>query len=203
MEVRSTTTSSTTALHGAMQFGNNNSILYKNCAITYITNITNNCKHCHPAEEHVVSEDTPRDLVPSPAVHTTTRSRVRLVDCQGRELELGDIVETDRIHGIYVGDGMIIGRDRKTRRIVHEPINVEEPFTSCSLLQLGPKYSSTQIVQRARGKVGQKCDYGPADFVFWCCTDMTMEEWIVLEGLQDQEHWIGLLRLQTSLMADH
>ncbi|XP_046554877.1 uncharacterized protein LOC124264180 isoform X1 [Haliotis rubra] len=240
----------TTNQHGGMQLGNNNSITYKSCAITYITNITNNCKQCHQAEEHVVSADTPRDLMLRSPVNTTTS--VRLVDCQGRELELGDVVmlawleDTPRnlipsssVHtttremvvdrtgrelelgdvveaegdikvaiyaggydGVVAGDGMVIGLDTKTRKIVHEPINVVEPFTSRSPqdLNMSPKFSPMEIVERAKSIVGPRNPDGPVDIVFWCCTDMTLDEWVVCNEVHATNPEIVRLR---SLNAAH
>ncbi|XP_046554879.1 uncharacterized protein LOC124264180 isoform X3 [Haliotis rubra] len=192
----------TTNQHGGMQLGNNNSITYKSCAITYITNITNNCKQCHQAEEHVVSADTPRDLMLRSPVNTTTS--VRLVDCQGRELELGDVVSAERsmLWSIYAGDGMVIGLDTKTRKIVHEPINVVEPFTSRSPqdLNMSPKFSPMEIVERAKSIVGPRNPDGPVDIVFWCCTDMTLDEWVVCNEVHATNPEIVRLR---SLNAAH
>ncbi|XP_067660961.1 uncharacterized protein [Haliotis asinina] len=187
MAISSTTTTVTSTLQGGIQVGNHNNIIYRNCAITNITNIThttNKCKDCHPAEEHDVSEDTSPDMRPSSSVHTTTR--VRLFDCQGRELELGDIVDTDRIDGIYAGDGMIIGVDRKTRKIVHEPIKVEEPFSSAP--GRSPVYSRVQVIQRAKGKVGQRYTYRPVDFVVWCLIGLTWKTWFAHIRLLDPKH---------------
>ncbi|XP_046554878.1 uncharacterized protein LOC124264180 isoform X2 [Haliotis rubra] len=200
----------TTNQHGGMQLGNNNSITYKSCAITYITNITNNCKQCHQAEEHVVSADTPRNLIPSSSVHTTTREMV--VDRTGRELELGDVVEAEGdikvaiyaggYDGVVAGDGMVIGLDTKTRKIVHEPINVVEPFTSRSPqdLNMSPKFSPMEIVERAKSIVGPRNPDGPVDIVFWCCTDMTLDEWVVCNEVHATNPEIVRLR---SLNAAH
>ncbi|XP_048241408.1 uncharacterized protein LOC124142816 isoform X2 [Haliotis rufescens] len=174
MAVRPSTTLVMDTQQGGMQVGDNNSIYYSNCHITNITHVHNNCKQCHPTEEHDVTQDASRDLRSTSTVHTTTS--VRLLDSTGRELQLGDVVFFDKtlVLSIYAGDGMNIIRDEKTGKIVLEPINVEEPFTSCSIA--GQKYSGRQVVQRAKGKVGQVFHGHKVDFVWWCCWDMTFAE---------------------------
>ncbi|XP_071097017.1 uncharacterized protein [Haliotis cracherodii] len=178
MALRPSTTLVMDTQQGGMQVGENNNIYYSNCHITNITNInyiTNNCKQCHPTEEHGVTQDASRDLRSTSNVHTTTS--VRLADREGREVELGDWVVFDKISlvSIYVGDGMSIMGDEETGKIVLEPINVEEPFTSYPCFP-EQKYSGIQLVQRAKGKVGQVFDGPYFDFVWWCCLDMTHAE---------------------------
>ncbi|XP_071096469.1 uncharacterized protein [Haliotis cracherodii] len=160
---------------GGMQVGDNNNIYYSNCHITNINYITNNCKQCHPTEEHDVTQDASRDLRSTSNVHTTTS--VRLADRKGREVELGDWVLFNKtsLVSIYVGDGMSIMRDKETGKIVLEPINVEEPFISSPFFPK-QKYSGRQVVQRAKGKVGQVYDGHYVDFMWWCCFDMTFTE---------------------------
>ncbi|XP_071097319.1 uncharacterized protein [Haliotis cracherodii] len=176
MAVRPSTTLVMDTQQGGMQVGDNNNIYYSNCHITNITHNTYNCKQCHPTEERDVTQDASRDLRSTSTVHTTTS--VRLVDRKGRKLKLGNFVffeNTQRV-SIYAGDGMIIMRDKETRKIVLEPINVEEPFISCTTLAL--KYSERRVAQRAKGKVGQVYDGHYVDFMWWCCFDMTFTEWM-------------------------
>ncbi|XP_048241409.1 uncharacterized protein LOC125374571 [Haliotis rufescens] len=136
MAVRPSTTSVMDTQQGGMQVGDNNNIYYSNCHITNITHVHNNCKQCHPTEEHDVTQDASRDvdLKSTSTVHTTTS--VRLVDCEGREVELGNVVFIYQkgVFCIYAGDGMVIMQDEETGKIVLEQINVEEPFISFPFL---------------------------------------------------------------------
>ncbi|XP_048241410.1 uncharacterized protein LOC125371675 [Haliotis rufescens] len=184
MAVRPSTTLVMDTQQGGMQVGDNNNISYSNCHITNITHVHNNCKQCHPTEEHDVTQDASRDLRSTSTVHTTTS--VRLVDSEGRELELEDVVLFDNtaLVSIYAGDGMNIMQDEETGKIVLEPINVEEHFTSFPFFA-GQKYSGRQALQRAKGKVGQVFHGHYLDFVCWCCCGMTFTEWIIHKGLQD------------------